>query len=78
MRGYRSVIEGHQKEAWTCEYRIVRPDGSIRWIYDRGYPILDLNGDLSLRAGVSTDITDRKKSEGISSGRLIAFALLLT
>ena len=57
------VVEEHQERAWTCEYRIVRPDGTIRWIHDRGYPILDESGNLRLRTGVSTDITDRKAAE---------------
>ncbi len=57
------VVEEHQERTWTCEYRIVRPDGTIRWIHDRGYPILDESGNLRLRTGVSTDITERKRSE---------------
>jgi two-component system, cell cycle sensor histidine kinase and response regulator CckA len=57
------VVEEHQERAWTCEYRIVRPDGTIRWIHDRGYPILDESGNIRLRTGISTDITDRKKAE---------------
>ena len=57
------AIEEHQERQWSCEYRIVRPDGTIRWIHDRGYPILDERGNLRLRTGVSTDITERKKAE---------------
>ncbi len=57
------AIQEPQERAWACEYRIVRPDGTIRWIHDRGYPILDESGDLRLRTGISTDITDRKKAE---------------
>jgi PAS domain S-box-containing protein len=57
------VIEEHENRPWNCEYRIVRPDGTIRWIHDRGYPILDEDGNLRLRTGVSTDITNRKQAE---------------
>lgn len=45
------------------EYRIVRQDGSIRWISDRRFPIQDESGRLKRIAGVATDITFRKKAE---------------
>ncbi|AUS99305.1 hypothetical protein CLI64_02230 [Nostoc sp. CENA543] len=45
------------------EYRIVRPDGSIRWIRDRSFPILDANGKIYRQVGVAEDITDRKQTE---------------
>ena len=45
------------------EYRIRRPDGSIRWIWDRAFPILDHEGKRIRTAGVSTDITDLKNSQ---------------
>ncbi len=45
------------------EYRIVRPDGEIRWIMDRGFPITAENGEIIRIAGIAEDITDRKRSE---------------
>jgi PAS domain S-box-containing protein len=42
------------------EYRIVRPDGEIRWIRDRAFPVYDDQGNLYRIAGVAEDITDRK------------------
>lgn len=45
------------------EYRIVRPDGSIRWIRDRAYPVHDSSGAVCRIAGVADDITDHKKAE---------------
>lgn len=45
------------------EYRILRPDGSIRWIWDRGFPIRDDLGHVSQLAGFARDITDRKQLE---------------
>jgi signal transduction histidine kinase/ActR/RegA family two-component response regulator len=46
------------------EYRIVRPDGSIRWIRDRASPVRNLAGDVYRIVGVAEDITTRKKLEG--------------
>lgn len=45
------------------EYRILRPDGSVRWISDRAFPITDEDGKVVRIAGVARDITDRKNAE---------------
>ena len=47
-------------ETTNIEYRVIRPDGNIRWVWDRGFPIFDENGVLVRTAGVATDITDLK------------------
>jgi diguanylate cyclase (GGDEF)-like protein/PAS domain S-box-containing protein len=44
------------------EFRIVRPDGSIRWINVRGFPVRDDAGKLVRIAGVAEDITERKQA----------------
>jgi PAS domain S-box-containing protein len=46
------------------EYRIVRPDGSVRWIWDRGFPVRDPgSGRLTHYVGVALDITERRQAE---------------
>ena len=45
------------------EYRIQRPDGEIRWIYDRGYSVRDENGHIRYITGIAEDITQRKAAE---------------
>ena len=45
------------------EYRIVRSDGSIRWIWDRAYPIRDASGTVYRIVGLAEDVTDRKRVE---------------
>ena len=47
----------------TREYRIVRPDGSIRWLSDRGFPIKDQKGNVIRITGIAEDITERKRAE---------------
>jgi two-component system cell cycle sensor histidine kinase/response regulator CckA len=42
----------------------VRPDGSIRWVHDRAFPIKDEAGRVSRIAGIAEDITKRKRAEG--------------
>ncbi|MBG0745088.1 MAG: PAS domain S-box protein [Planktothrix agardhii KL2] len=48
---------------FDLEYRILRPDGSYRWIWDRGFPILNETGELERRGGIAKDITNRKETE---------------
>ena len=45
------------------EYRILRPDGSIRWISDRTTLVLDEAGQPCRHAGIATDITARKQAD---------------
>jgi PAS domain S-box-containing protein len=45
------------------EYRIMRPDGSLRWIRDRAFPIRDETGTVYRIAGIAEDITERKQAE---------------
>ncbi len=45
------------------EYRIVQPDGTIRWVRDRGFPVRDESGEIHRIAGIAEDITERKQSE---------------
>ena len=45
------------------EYRIVRPDGAIRWIRDRGFPVRDQSGYVYRIAGLAEDITSHRLAE---------------
>lgn len=47
----------------TSEYRILRPDGDIRWIQDRGIPFLNDKGELVDFNSILIDITERKHAE---------------
>jgi len=42
-------------------YRIIRPDGAIRWIEDRAFPIRDAAGNIYRIVGIADDITKRKQ-----------------
>jgi len=43
------------------EYRIFRPDGTIRWIRNRTFPANDSQGRFSRVVGIAEDITERKR-----------------
>ena len=58
------VLLAAQKQAadeYDEEYRILRPDGSVRWIRDRAFPVLR-DGRVYRVAGIAEDITDRKRT----------------
>jgi len=44
-------------------YRIIRPDGQVRWIRDRACPIVDANGKVYRVVGNAIDVTERKRIE---------------
>ncbi len=52
-----------KQEAGTYdeEYRILRPDGSERWIRDRAFPVRGPDGTLQHMVGVAEDITESKR-----------------
>ena len=54
------VIEQGEHARYQEEYRIIRPDGSIRWISDRGFPLIDQNGNCYGITGLAVDVTDQK------------------
>ncbi len=51
------------KKNLSVEYKLVRPDGSVRYVYDRGFPIADKTGKLNHALGITTDITERKNAD---------------
>jgi len=44
-------------------YRVVRPDGTQRWIRDNAFPVHDESGHIYRLVGVAEDITEKKQAE---------------
>jgi two-component system sensor histidine kinase/response regulator len=57
---FGQLMQGVQSE---MSYRIERPDGSLRWIHSRGFPVNDPKGKLIRVVGIAEDVTERKRSE---------------
>lgn len=59
----RGEFVGSRTDPLQTEYRIVRADGSVRWIADRGYPVCGPDGVVQRRVGVAADVTDTRVLE---------------
>lgn len=56
-------IENNTIGEYEIEYRIIHPDGAVRWIKDRSFPIRNQAGEIYRRAGIAQDITSQKQAE---------------
>ncbi|AMA10196.1 PAS domain-containing protein [Picosynechococcus sp. PCC 73109] len=60
----QAIAQMQQGQNFDEEYRIIRPDGVVRWIYARSFKIYDPSTQQLLRhVGVMTDVTERKEAE---------------
>lgn len=65
-----TAVQEEVQGEYDQEYRIVRSDGSMRWIRDRSFPIRDAQGRVYRLAGITQDITARKQMELAASKAL--------
>jgi len=56
----RAIME---KADYDHEFRILLPNGIVKWIHTVGHPVVSNAGDLEQFIGSSTDITERKSAE---------------
>jgi PAS domain S-box-containing protein len=59
----RAADEVRVRASMDETYRVLRPDGSIRWVRDRTFAIRNASGEIYRFAAVAEDITDRKRAE---------------
>lgn len=65
-------VFSRQSEGYEQEYRILQPDGTIRWIRDRAFPIYNSEGVSYRLTGIAEDITARKQAEEMLNRQLAA------
>ena len=77
VRSYASVISADDRAAvlgvvgaaidnrspFILEYRIVRADGTERWVYEKGQPVYEEDGSIRWLDGAIFDVTHRKLAE---------------
>jgi two-component system cell cycle sensor histidine kinase/response regulator CckA len=52
-----------RKSEWDAEFRLLCPDGSVRWLLAKGMVLVGDDGRPAHITGVSLDITERKQAE---------------
>ena len=73
----RQSVETEQPSGRYEEiYRIIRPDGTVRWIHDRGFPVHDHRGRVERIVGIAQDITERKRAEQLRDGQRAVLELI--
>ncbi|MBZ5701855.1 MAG: sigma 54-interacting transcriptional regulator [Acidobacteriia bacterium] len=53
------LLDGELK----VEYRVLRPDGTFRWIFDRAFPVKGPSGEVQRAVGIAEDITESKQAK---------------
>jgi|GEM_PF-1470058 len=56
----RNLVRMVRGATIEMEYRVRRSDGMLRWVYHRGYPLLNGSGKVT---GIVSDITKRREAE---------------
>ena len=62
-RVLRDALRKQTRGDYDEEYRIIRSDGTLRWIHDRAFPVRNADGTMDRIAGIAEDITERKQAE---------------
>jgi PAS domain S-box-containing protein len=63
VRVLTRLEEAVQTGQFDEEFRIIRPDHAIRWVWVRGFPVRDISGSARRLVGTAQDITARKSAE---------------
>jgi len=68
------LYTNEHREPFEVTFRIRRPDGALRWIRQRAFPVFDAGGQVVRLAGVSADITEAHQANEafVRTQRLLA------
>ena len=59
----REAMADQKEGDYDEEYRVVQPDGTVRWVRDRAVPIRDESGEVYRIVGTTQDVTERIERE---------------
>lgn len=59
----QAAVTKQKRGDYDETYRIIRPDGAIRWIHDRAFPISNAAGEVYRLVGTAEDITENRQLE---------------
>ncbi|MBD2259704.1 ATP-binding protein [Pseudanabaena sp. FACHB-2040] len=63
--------EWEESKPFNQEYRIIRPDGEIRWIRDRAFLSSNESQEIDRIFGLAADITEQKQAEELLNSLMI-------
>jgi PAS domain S-box-containing protein len=66
----RKAMEDFSRGQFNAEYRIIRPDGTVRWVLNKSTPVFDENGTIARIVGVARDITRRRTFQASLAERI--------
>jgi PAS domain S-box-containing protein len=61
LQAFSRVID--ERVDSEVEFRLVLPDGAVKWVHGIGHPVLNANGEFVEVIGTTVDITERKRAE---------------
>ena len=59
----KAFVSNGPRGTFNEQYRVVRPDGSLRWVHNRGFKVTDADGVTRRVVGVAKDVSDQKQLE---------------
>lgn len=63
------LLDATGDEGASYEFRVVWPDGQVRWLASRSRQVVDANGKPVSQLGVNWDVTDRRAAEQVREER---------
>ncbi len=54
-----ALFRATDQQPYEDRYRVLRPDGTVRWVRDRGQPVRDDQGHITRIVGIAEDITEQ-------------------
>ncbi len=60
---FRDATAAQFERGYDLEYRLLRRDGEVRWVWSRAVPVRDGRGQVVRLVGITEDITARKDAE---------------
>jgi PAS domain S-box-containing protein len=74
----RLEIADQGEGTYDVEYRVIRPDGTMRWVRDRAFPVKDAEGKLLRIVGLATDVTPQRQASDLIRSQAEALRVLST
>ncbi|MDX8406534.1 MAG: ABC transporter substrate-binding protein [Mariprofundus sp.] len=65
-----------EHRSYSLEYRMLRADGTSRWVHERGQPVFDRSGEMIWLDGNIFDVTEQKQAEQLSASTAVILEMV--